>query len=503
VGIRKSIKKRISASVGAVAVALVVAVPARAHTATPATPACTLGRLPASLMTMIPEGIAGAQKRFAASLESSGEADRRRAERAFATGVAAYLYGMPTVLMRLTVERFPLNALVGVGQLATPESRTVVAPNHDTLYSVSHIELGTGPTVIDAPATGGRYSVVQLLDAYSNAFAYVGSGPERDRDQSVALVPPGWQGEVPAGVRVVRSPTKLVWLLGRTLVDGPDDVAAAKELMGRYSLTPLADWIAGRRRAELVIDGSGGGAAVEMPTGVSFYDALGAALAADPPPAEDSCAVRAFASVGIGPGQSPSTGADPVVAGALAAAQSAGERLLERAVRVNRRHSRKRHGGWGFSAADTARFGTDYAYRAVVARVGLGANTRDQAFYPQTDVDDHGRKLDGRHDYVVAFSPGELPPVRAFWSLTLYDQDRFLVANPLERYSIGDRTAGLRYGRRGSLKIYVQHEAPTGSRAANWLPAPDGRFELHLRLYEPKSSATDGTWIPPTISRVR
>jgi hypothetical protein len=500
---RASVGRRALALITAAAVALALAASSNARPWKTELPECALGRLPSALQTFVPKTIAGDERRYVSTLGGVGAANRERAGNAFVTAEAAYVFGMPTVLTRLTVQRFPLNLLVGLGRLATPESRTVVAPNHDTLYSVSRVDLTDGPMVIDAPATGDRYSVLQLIDAYTNAFAYVGSGAERDQDRTVALVAPGWQGSLPAGVREIESPTKLVWLLGRTLVDGPEDVAAATELMGRYSLTPLADWKAGRRHLEIIIPSSGAGTSVDLPQGLAFFDALGAALAADPPPPGDDCALAAFARFGIGAGLAPSTVTDPLIRQALSAAAEAGDRLVDRAASVQRRTSIREHGGWAFSESDIAQFGTDYAYRAVVARVGLGANVRSEALYLQTDVDGQGRQLDGVHDYVITFAAGGLPPVRAFWSLTLYDQDRFLVANPIDRYSVGDRTAGLRYGQDGSLKLYLQHEPPAGARADNWLPAPEGPFELSLRLYEPEQSATNGVWSPPTISRIR
>jgi hypothetical protein len=475
-----------------------------ARSAKPAVRSCAIGRSLPSLRKLVPRTIARDQTAFTGKLRGVSDPERRRATRAFATGEAAYLYGLPTVLVRLTVQRWPTNLLIAVGRLATPEQHTVVAPNHDTLYSVSHVDLNSGPLIVDAPASGGRYTVVQLLDAYTNAFAYIGSGSERDRDHSVALVPPGWQGGLPAGVRVIQSPTRLVWLLGRTLVDGQADIPAATDLMRRYSLTSLADWIGGGRdRAVLIPSPAGNQSAVVPPAGLAFFDALGQALAADPPPPSDGCALDAFAAAGIGPGLTPSTGSDPVVARALSAATSAGVRLVNRAVVVQRRDSERRHQGWSFSAPDLARFGTDYAYRAAVASVGLAANTREEAFYPQTDRDRNGKRLNGHHRYVLTFRRGQLPPVRAFWSLTMYGTDRFLVANPIDRYNVGDRTAGLHYGRGGSLKIYIQHTPPSAARQANWLPAPPGRFELHLRLYEPKPSATNGKWRLPTITRVK
>ena len=243
---------------------------------------------------------------------------------AYAIGAAAYVYGYPPVILRLTVSRFPVNQFVGIAQLAGASARAVVAPNHDTLYSVSQLNLENGPLVIDAPATAGRYSILQLLDAYTNDFAYIGSGAERDSAESVAFVPPGWQGTLPDGVRRLDSPTTLVWLLGRTLIDGQSDLPAARQVLSGYTITPLARWAAGARGAPLILDAFPGNQMTPpVPTGLAFYDTLGQDLAATPPSAADACALQAFASVGIGPGQTPSTGTDPLVAQALAAAATA------------------------------------------------------------------------------------------------------------------------------------------------------------------------------------
>lgn len=478
----------------------VLAAPAGAASAVPGLAPCALGDVPASLRTVLPDAIAAAQKRYVARVPA---ADRARAGDVFAAGVAAYVFGMPTVLMRLTVQRYPVNQITAIGELATPESRTVVAPNHDTLYAVSQLNLAAGPLVIDAPATGGRYSVLQLLDAYSNAFAYIGSGSDRDSASTVVVVPPGWQGDLPPGVRVVQSPTKLVWLLGRTVVVGEDDTPAARALLSSYTLTPLSAWLAGGRRQPLVLDKfPANQQRVVLPRGLAFFDALTAALAADPPPAADACAMAAFAGAGIAAGETPSTGADPIVTGALDAAATAGERIVGLAVDTERRDGQNHHNGWSVLAGDTGNFGSDYAHRAVTARIGLGANVPNEAIYPNTDTDHDRRPLNGRHRYVVSFGAGDLPPVRAFWSLTAYDSNILLAPNAIDRWAIGDRTPGLRYGRGRSLKLYVQHAAPPRAQRSNWLPVPAGRFSLYLRLYEPKPAAINGRWPAPTVARV-
>lgn len=165
------------------------------------------------------------------------------------------------------------------------------------------------------------------------------------------------------------------------------------------------------------------------------------------------------------------------------------------------RYGAKRNNGWLLPGPYIGAYGRNYLGRAVIATAALGANTRPETVYPLAVDDVDGRKLSGRHRYRIRFPRGELPPANAFWSLTLYGKDRYLVDNPIDRYAIGDRTQGLRRGKDGSLTIYVQHARPKGGKAANWLPAPAGRFRLALRVYEPRRSALNGRWLPPPVER--
>jgi hypothetical protein len=266
--------------------------------------------------------------------------------------------------------------------------------------------------------------------------------------------------------------------------------------MRAYSVTELPAWQAGERRALQIVTRRPQPPLV-LPAGLAFAEALGQRLAESPPPDRDACALRAFGRAGIGPGSAP----PPALAGPVEAGLRAGDRLVDEIVAVERAWATERGNGWWTIAGDTGRFGADYARRALVARIGLGANVASEALYPVADRDGDGRPLRGRRAYALRFAPGALPPVRAFWSLTLYDEDLALHPNPLGRYALGDRTPGLRRAADGSLTIRVSHQPPPGSRA-NWLPAPRGAFSLYLRLYEPRRAALDGRWAPPTIERL-
>jgi hypothetical protein len=472
---------RIRALVAAVTV--IAAVSAAPASAAPL-PSCALGTSAADLKGF-----------FAAQLAKAERHVPKRNRAAFAAGVAAYVYGVAPVSIGQTVQRFPENALVSIAALTDPATRTVVLPNHDTTYTVGRVQLAGGPRVIDVPDTGGRYYVIQLLDAYSNTFAYVGRRTTGTRPGSYAVVPPGYKGTLPAGVKRIQSPTNLIWVLGRTLVNDQADMPAVAELMRGYRITALDAWTAGQRQNPLLLGAFPATPPVVLPTGLDYYARLGEILASDPPPTGDACALRAFAKAGIGPNRKP-TGRP------LVAAFRAGKRIVARAEQRANRFGARRYHGWLNPGPYIGAYGRNYLGRAVIATSALGANTRPETVYPLAVDDVSGRPLTGRNRYAIRFPRGQLPPANAFWSVTAYGKDRYLVPNPIDRYAVGDRTKGLRRGRDGSLTIYVQHRRPSGAAAANWLPVPRGGFRLAMRIYEPRRSVLSGRWKPPPVRRL-
>jgi hypothetical protein len=467
------------------------AAPAAAAPARQSLPECALGGGDGSLHDFYAKQLERAERRFEGT-----------ARRAFSAGVAAYVYGLAPVAVRQTVQRFPENQIVSIGALVDPAVRTVVFPNVDTTYTIGQLNLSTGPRVIDVPDTAGRYYVIQLLDAYSNTFAYVGRRTTGTRAGSYAVVPRGWTGQLPAGVGRIESPTNLIWVIGRTLVRGAADLPAATQVMGGYRVTDLSRWAGGGRQPPILLPAFPLSPPLPAPRDLSFYDALGAALAENPPPAGDRCALRVFAAAGIGPGRAPSLEATGAARSALEAAPRAALAIVNRAYRAGNRASRARNNGWLVARGYIGRYGRNWLGRAVIALTALGANTPPETVYPVALTDSRGRPLDGRNRYSIRFERGELPPVGAFWSLTMYGDDLYLVDNPIGRYAIGDRTPGLRRDRDGSLTLHVQRRLPAKAAArANWLPAPEGRFRLGMRLYEPRRSVLTGDWLPPPVRR--
>jgi hypothetical protein len=457
------------------ALVLAAAASASAAPAKPSVPACALGTSAADLKGFYAKALAKAERRVP-----------KRHRAAFAAAVAKYVYGLAPVAIHETTQRFPENQLISIAALTNPTVRTVVLPNVDTTYTVGRLQLAAGPRVLDVPDTDGRYYVIQLLDAYSNTFTYVGRRTTGTRPGSYAVVPPGWKGSLPAGVKRIQSPTNLVWVLGRTLVQDAADMPAVAALMRGYRFTPLNAWTQGQRQDPLVLPAFPTLPPPALPAGAAFYTKLDEVLASDPAPKRDRCALRAFAAAG-GP--------------SLGAAVRAGKAIVRRAEAKANRYGAAKNNGWLLPGPYIGAYGRNYLGRAVIATAALGANTRPETVYPLAVDDSQGRKLNGKHRYAIRFKRGQLPPSNAFWSLTMYGKDRYLVDNPIDRYAIGDRTQGLKRGKDGSLTIYVQHTRPRGTAAANWLPAPAGAFRLALRIYEPRRSVLNGRWLPPPVRR--
>jgi hypothetical protein len=480
---------------------------------------CALGSVTPGLGSEFAAALTDASSAYAATLTGDSANGATQAEKTFAAAAAAYVYGMPQEILLQTIKGYVRNEIVNVNALATPATQGVVSPNVDTAYSVAWIDLTTGPVVVNVPNTHGRFYTFQFLDAYTNAFAYVGTGSTGTAAGAFVLVPPGWSGTLPAGVSEIKSPTNIVWLLGRTLVNGPSDFPAVKQIQDQYTLTPLAAWETGTRTPSVTLSSYPSTKKNPLPAGTDFISTLNQELTIDPPPAADDCALEAMSPAAvvlphpttaqedaadlanIG-GVTPSIQADAATTAAIDAGVAAGPKVVAEATSKLLVADASGNHGWDVLNRSIGTYGTEYLGRAIIATDYLGANIPSQGIYPVAYVDVAGRTFDGADDYTITFPRGLLPPARAFWSLTMYDSDNYLYANPLNRYAIGNRTSGLHYGANGSLTLYIQHAEPASAAArANWLPAPDGTFHMILRLYQPSAAALDVSWKPPPLFR--
>ena len=347
--------------------------------------------------------------------------------------------------------------------------------------------------------------MMQVVDAWNGVPAAPGSRTLSGDDPHVFLIAgPDWEGTVPGGMQLLRSPTNLGGIGGRTYCAGADDYADVNALQDQYQLIPLSAWGKPYTPPASVSlkEGADGETLVNQQVmGLSaeaFFGNLNRLMMTNPPYAADAPELQKLGALGIAPGKPFSMAAwSPEIRAAIEAGVLAGKAALA----AEAKKLGKRVNNWGLTY-DMGRYGTRYAYRAAWTFVGIGGNVIEDAFYPLTLLDSAGNPLTGEHTYTLTFGKGEWPPADAFWSLTMYDIDGYLVDNPLDRYAIGDRS-GMRPDPDGSLTIYIQTESPGQDREANSLPAPKtGPFKVALRLYVPRESVLDGSWVPPAIERV-
>lgn len=431
-----------------------------------------------------------------------------RAMRARAAEV--FTYGYPLVLMDVTREAMTAHAAPNVftHRRTFPEQPVadVVSPDVDTLASTAWVDLSEGPVVLSVPDTAGRYYVMSMMDAWTNVFAAPGKRTTGTRRGTFAIVGPDWRGTLPKGMQEIRSPTSMVWVLGRTQAYGKQDFAAVHRLQDQYRLVPLSDWQRGARAplprpvasAPAVQAHMSPSELVAAMDAQAFFSRLALLLKANPPAPADAAMVEQMRQMGLEAGMPfKTTVLEPATARAL---QEGATTALAAIGAAARQGSADAGNGWVLHR-DLGRYGTDYGRRAATAWVGLGASLPEDSLYATTRFDARGRPLEGSGRYVLHFPKGQLPPARAFWSVTLYNDRQTFASNALGRYAVSSRDR-LRYNRDGSLDIYIQYEKPTNVPQANWLPAPANALNLMLRAYWPEQALLDGSWMPPAVERV-
>ena len=439
--------------------------------------------------------------------------EKTREDEARQIAADAYVYGYPLVTMEMTRRvttntakvaglRGPMGQFASAKEYPSPAFRDVTAPNADTLYSSAWLDLSKEPYVLSIPDEGDRYYLMPMLDGWTNVFQVPGKRTTGDGAQTYALTGPNWKGELPGGVKELKAPTNMVWIIGRTYCTGTlEDYKAVHAIQEQYRLTPLGSY-----GKDYTPPGGKVDPGIEMKTPVrdqvnqmkagDYFKVLATLMKENPPAADDAPMVAKLAKIGIIPGKDFDIDSlDPAIRKALESAPQVG---LERIV-AHLKNAGKNINGWVFVYPGGI-YGVDYLQRATVAYYGLGANRTKDAVYPTSETDADGKPYDGANAYTLTFPKGELPPVNGFWSVTMYDANYFFVDNPLNRYTLSARNQ-LKQNDDGSVTLYVQSQAPGEDKKSNWLPAPQGKFVLMMRLYWPREkdpSILDGSWkIPP------
>lgn len=433
------------------------------------------------------------------------------APQAAALGVQAHVYGLPlmeSLRVRSTMTSVgcatdegnaPVNTFSNARGFSGPENRTVIAPNVDTLYSIAHLDLGAGPVILSHPEMGSRYFVFQLVDPYTNVVGYVGSRTTGSSAGRFAITWSGAPGTPPPGTTPITVAHRRIWVIGRTLASDAADQLAARALMQQFTLVAPPGTTPPARECDLPMPQP-----TQAPrlTGLAFLDGLSAALEENPPPARDAAFLARLAPIGVGPGRrTSSAGLSRPARAALARAVTSTDRAMTSLTDLVQTGRALTQRGWTTTPANLGDYGTDYITRAGVAQIGLGANTPEEAIYRVALFDSRGSRLDGRRSYRLRFAPGQEPPADAFWSITAYDDDGFLVDAPEGRYAVGDSHPPLLRRPDGSVEIVFSRTRPADP-LVNWLPVPPARFRPYLRIYAPRTAAFTGAWRPPPIERL-
>ena len=412
----------------------------------------------------------------------------------------AYLYAFPLVLMDATRKvstntetpngtRAPINQFIHAEKLADAASRAVVTPNVDTIYTQAFLDVGSEPMLYGVPQTD-RFFNVQVLDAWTNTAAVL------EAPGLYAITRSDWQGELPEGVQRINVPTNRVWTIARIVLSGQEDLPNVRAIQDKMQLMPLSayqmdSWTAPAGTYDPAYDF----VPVQHVLALSpqeFFDTANQLMETNPPAAADAPVLRELAALHVGPGEKFDDKALGLFSGLrwkLMLLQLKGKLKAEAA------NYAQQMGQWIYYGDPIGDFGTAYTYRAMVALMGLGANTTDVAIYPKTDVDSTGAVLTGKKTYTLHIEAEPPTKEKGFWSVTAYGEDDFLIDNAIDRYCVNDRS-GLHRNPDGSIDIILSKEAPEDT--TNWLPVGEGNFHLFLRIYKPDTAALEG-WQPPVV----
>ena len=443
------------------------------------------------------------------------QAERPNREEVQRIALQAYLYTYPMVLMDVTRRqmtnsapgkrpgRGPMMQFVHLRTFPKASFREVVRPNFDTLYSLAWVDVSKEPVILSVPAVKDRFYMMPMLDMWTDVFAVVGTYGTGTDAGEYAVCLPEWQGTLPKGVKRINAPTSMFWILGRTQTNGPKDYPYIHKIQNQYRLTPLSRY--GKtfkpafRKDPTVDEETPPLVQVGKMGGKAYFSYAMALMKRYPPHITDMVMVSRMSRIGLVPENFNYDRLSADVRKALDRAARNGYREMRRYIPFLGQDVN----GWQMTTKSIGVYGNDYLQRATINLIGLGANPYEQAIYPLNTHDRNGKPPMGGKKYVMHFTRKDLPPVEAFWSITMYDEEGFQVANQLNRFALGDRDE-LKFNPDGSLDIYIQHASPGKDKEANWLPSPaSGKLGITMRLYAPKQRVLDGQWKPPYIEEVK
>ena len=394
----------------------------------------------------------------------------------------------------------PLNSLSMLTDYIDPAQRFVAAPNQDVVYGLASLALDREPVVVQVPDFGNRFWVFQVCDQRTDSFAKLGKMYDT-KPGFYLLVGPGWKGTTPQGItQVFHSPTNTAFVIPRAFVDDtPEDKAALQPQLNGIGVYPLSkfdgkvkttDW----KKTPHFPAAAGGSGETQWVDPNTFFDLLPTLLDEVPPlPGEESIYTQGRTLVAAAKN-------NPALKKELVAAATETEQNLIRGELFQwRNQGVSLPHGWT-AQVNASQWGVDYLTRASAARANIFSNAPQETMYFALDLGPDGKRLSGAKDYTITFAKGAVPPVKGFWSLTMYNKDHFFEQNEIHRYSVGTKNKGLKYAADGSLTIYMSHKKPTDpDQLANWLPSPGGEYSIYIRAYWPDQAILNHTWTPPAV----
>ena len=437
-----------------------------------------------------------------------------REQYAYSMGFAAYQWAFPFMNMarirydwtnipkNLDVLPYaPVNHFFHVKKLTDASWRGGGGPNNDTLYSLAWVHVDDEPIILSIPPTDRYYSFA-MSGFDSDNFAYAGTRTTGNDGGHFALLPKGWKGELPDGVKsLTEVPYPWFLIIGRTVALDKSNVSAARELQKQYILTPLSYW--GKDPSTFPASRDVFKPYDPATDSLAVWKNINQALTENPPLEREKQLMALFAPIQIGPNKDVEKLDEDSKRGLIRAAEDA-LKVIQTAQMEGAGEALIRMNGWFYSHAmgRGAEYG-DYFFRTVhQAYSGIVTHNNEEAMFYAANVDPNGNPFYGSNSYKIHFGPGEEPEVNAFWSLSMYEEGANFTDNVIDRYSIGDRTNGLKRDADGGLTIYIQHKRPIDDKVSNWLPAPEGQFFMWLRAYLPKEKHLKGQWIIPPVQVV-
>lgn len=423
-----------------------------------------------------------------------------------------FFYGYPLVLMdrirqimtatnKVEPPYAPINQFAHMQRL--PDFTTkdiIVCPNVDTLYSIAWLELSREPMILSLPAVpDDRYYLFPLLDAWTNVFESLGTRTTGNQPGVFVIIGPNWRGELPNDFKKIHAPTNMVWILGRILVYGPNDYHNVVNIQNKIILTPLSKWQKNDVSQAVFISQTINKKTlpteqVNLMDAKEFFTRLCLVIKDNPPSLIDKNQLKKLSVIGIQEGKLLDNTINSKTNFAFNHGFDDAKKMTDSIKYIYLPH--RLLNGW--QKIPIGKYDSRYLIRALVAEMGLGANLPEDAIYFRTFLDHKRQSLDGQHQYVLHFPANGLPPVKGFWSLTVYNLDHYLIQNSIQRYALGDRDK-MKFNADGSLDIFIQHLAPAQDKISNWLPSPLDEFILILRLYWPEEALLQGQWLPPPV----